>query len=159
MFLEGAQGVVDHHLGLGPRRQHVGVHAHHDLPEALAAQDVADRLAPGAALDIVLQPFGLGGGELAIGVGEQVDAGGVGRGFQQQACVDHRAVDAGGLQAVAGGGPGLDEGQDHGVGSGAGAAGTAASPKTARGAACGARRPTRGGLPYGLWEIASIRRD
>ena len=79
-----------------------GVTLQHDLPEALAAQDVADRLAALAAGEVVVQRRLLLGRQRPVRVGDDVGAGGLGGGLDQQARVDHRAGEARRLQPLLG---------------------------------------------------------
>jgi hypothetical protein len=111
---EGLQHLVDDDLGLGTRGQDVLVDLQQDLPEPLAADDVADRLAAGAAVQEIVQRRHLLFGQHPIGIGDDVGAGDVGGHFQQQAGVDGRLVDLNVLQTILGGVPGFDEGQGHG---------------------------------------------
>jgi hypothetical protein len=111
-----AQHVLHHGLGVGAGREHVLVDREHDLPKALAAEDLADRLAVLAAGQVVLQALGLFGAEQAVRVGDDVGAGDLGGGLDQQSGVDDGAGEAGGLQPLLGRRPGLDQGEGHGAG-------------------------------------------
>jgi hypothetical protein len=114
VFREGLQRLVDDDLGLRARRQDVFVDLQQDLPEPLAADDVADRLAAGAAVQKFIQRRHLLFGQDPVGIHDDVGAGDVSGHLQQQAGVDGRLVDLNVLQSFLGGGPGFDEGQGHG---------------------------------------------
>ncbi len=107
--LQPLQGGDHHQLGVGARRQHLRPDVQHDGPEALATQDVGDGFAPFAAAEVGLQRLRLLGGEAPLRIVQQVGPRGAGGRLEQQARVDHRAVDPGGLQPVTGGGPGLHQ--------------------------------------------------
>ncbi len=101
----------DHHqLGVRTRGEHLRADAQQHGPEALAAEDMGDGFAPFATLQIGVERLRLLLGQRPVRVVQQVGPGGARGGLQQQPRVDHRRVDAGGLEAITGGGPGLDEG-------------------------------------------------
>ncbi len=113
VFGEVGQDHIQDRLGVRPRRQDIGGDLEHDLPEAATAEDMADRLARLAAGEEGFEPLFLGVGEQAVGIGDDIGPGGVGRGFEQQARVDHRAVDGGGLKPSLCHAPGFDEAERH----------------------------------------------
>ena len=106
VLAEQRQGDIENSLGVRPGRQHVRIDRQHDLPKALTADDAPHRLAPQTPLDITVQGRPLGFGQGPIGVGDNVRAGDPGGGLEQQARIEHRAIQALRLQPVAGRGPG-----------------------------------------------------
>ncbi len=71
------------------------------------------RKAPLAPRHVDLQSVFLFGGQGPVRIGDDVDARGARRGFDEQARIDNGTVDAGALQPLARRGPGLDQGQAH----------------------------------------------